>query len=168
MVDYRKDQSHLLTAWNYVPIEVAPIAVNNVLGSIKALGCPDPTVRTVDVAGKHEPLRTDQDFFIVQAPFPPLRTSKDPKPADGEQAKTTDGQWGRVWTVDELARAITLIPGVLEVGLFVGYNGLAAQKLSGGQRLQDPLLGQAGQKPVAMYFGMQDGSVKERKAPESS
>ncbi|KAL9089324.1 MAG: hypothetical protein Q9159_002625 [Coniocarpon cinnabarinum] len=164
VADFRKDQSHLLTNWSYVPVEVAPIAANNVLGSLKALGCPNPSVRMTDHNGKQEPLRTDQNFFIVMAPFPPLRLGREPEPKDDELGKTKDGPAGRLWTAEKLSTAIKMIPGVLEVGLFVGYNGPTAQKLSSGHRLQDPILGQAGQKPVAVYFGMEDGTVKERKA----
>ena len=117
-----------------------------------------------DTAGKQEPLRTDQHFVLIMAPFPPLRTSKDAKPKDGEEAQTKDGHVARVWTAEQLSTAIKMIPGVLDVGLFVGYNGPEAQSLTGGKRMQDPILGQGGQKPVAVYFGMEDGSVKERKA----
>lgn len=146
-----------------MPVEVAPIAVNNVIASLQALGCPNPTLR---MATNNEALRTDQNFMILKAPFPPLRTNEEPEPKIDEQANTKDGQKGRVWRAESLATAIKMIPGVLEVGLFVGYNGPAALKITGGQRLQDPVLGQAGQKPVAVYFGVEDGSVKERKAPE--
>lgn len=147
---------------------MAPIAYNNVLGSLRALGCPDPRLRRVKAADKEEPLRTDQNFLLLMAPFPPLATNEDPQPKETDQAKTKDGQTGRVWNAEKLSTAIKMIPGVLDVGLFVGFNGLEALKRSGGKRLQDPIVGQAGQKPVAMYFGMQDGSVKERKAPDSS
>lgn len=135
------------------------------MGSLRALGCPDPKIRTVQTGNKEEPLRTDQNFLLVMAPFPALRHNKDPQPQETDHAKTKDGQVGRVWNAEKLATAIKMIPGVLDVGLFVGFNGPEALKLTGGKRLQDPVLGQAGQKPVAMYFGMQDGSVKERKAP---
>lgn len=43
--------------------------------------------------------------------------------------------------------------GVLSVGLFVGENGAQAAKT-----------GKGGQKPVAAYFGMEDGSVAVRNA----
>lgn len=105
------------------------------------------------MAEKEDPLQTDQDFYIVMAPFPPLLTKDDPMP-EGE-GRTTGGTPGRVWEAAKLADEIKNICGVLEVGLFVGHNGPEALKAG--------LLG--GQKPVAVYFGMQDGSVKVRKAP---
>ena len=139
--------------------------MNNVTGSLRALGCPNPELRTVKTIDKEEPLRTDQNFLLLKAPFPPLATHNDPELEETDQAKTKDGLLGRAWNVEKLSTAIKMIPGVLEVGLFVGFNGPDALQKTGGKRLQDPILGQAGQKPVAMYFGMQDGTVKERKAP---
>ena len=147
-------------------MEVAPIAVNNVIGSLEALGCPNPTLRTVHTGDKEDALRTDQNFVLLMAPFPPLRTNQDPEPKQTDQAKTHDGEMGRIWQAERLSTAIKMIPGVLDVGLFVGYNGPEARKKYGGVRVQDPVLGQGGQKPVAVYFGMQDGSVKERKAKD--
>ena len=57
----------------------------------------------------------------------------------------------------ELAGKIKSIEGVLSVGLFAGLNGVQAmaQKKRAG-----------GQKPVAAYFGMEDGSVVVREARE--
>lgn len=65
------------------------------------------------------------------------------------------------WEVERLSKEIQLITGVLEVGLFCGYNGFDAQdhKSSAGGR-------GGGQKPVAVYFGMEDGSVHVRMAKE--
>ena len=50
-----------------------------------------------------------------------------------------------------------MIEGVLSVGIFGGMNGLQAQKK--GMR-------RGGEKPVAAYFGMEDGSVVVRKSEE--
>lgn len=50
-----------------------------------------------------------------------------------------------------------MIEGVLSVGLFVGMNGLKAERM--GMRA-------GGQKPVAAYFGMEDGSVVVRNSDE--
>jgi ribose 5-phosphate isomerase A len=61
---------------------------------------------------------------------------------------------GGIWDVDTLAQAIKMIAGVLEVGIFSGVTGPQAQALGG--------IG--GQKPIAAYFGMPDGSVSVRKA----
>lgn len=124
-----------------------------VLDSLRVLGSPNPVVRD-GLLAKAGPLKTDQDFFIIDAPFPDvLLTSKDAK----AHATGGDGSDGR-WEVQQLSRAIKRITGVLEVGLFCGMNGVEAQKagLKGGQR------------PVAVYFGMQDGSVKVRKAEDSA
>ena len=61
------------------------------------------------------------------------------------------------WEVESLAREIKMMEGVLSVGLFIGMNGLQAVK--GGLR-------KGGQKPVAAYFGREDGSVVVRKSDE--
>lgn len=103
------------------------------------------------MGGKEVPLKTDQDFYIVKAPFPPMRLKCDLQPPDN--AQTYEGQTGRSWEVAELANEIKNICGVLEVGLFVGHTGPEALKIG-------PL---GGQKPTAVYFGMQDGTVKVRR-----
>jgi ribose 5-phosphate isomerase A len=93
-------------------------------------------------------LKTDQDFYIIDAPFPTLLTKADI--AAGKDGSGKDG----IWEVDALSLAIKQIPGVLDVGIFSGVTGPQAQALGG--------IG--GQKPVAAYFGMPDGSVQVRKA----
>jgi ribose 5-phosphate isomerase A len=65
---------------------------------------------------------------------------------------TGDGSDG-LWNVDVLARKIRDITGVLEVGLFHGYDGIEATENSAKV---------GGQKPIAVYFGMEDGSVQLR------
>ena len=65
---------------------------------------------------------------------------------------------GGKWEVETLAREIKLIEGVLSVGLFVGLNGYQAEKVSEGR---------GGQKPIAAYFGMADGSVVIRNSEET-
>lgn len=97
---------------------------------------------------KAGPLKTDQDFFIVDAPFKTLVTAGDV--AEGKaKGDGTDG----VWQVERLAERIKAITGVLEVGLFYGMDGYEVRD-AGGKK--------GGQKPVAVYFGMEDGSVKIR------
>lgn len=59
-----------------------------------------------------------------------------------------------MWEVENLARAIKGLAGVLEVGIFFGSTGPQAQAKGG--------IG--GQKPVAAYFGMPDGTVSVRKS----
>ncbi|KAJ9662415.1 ribose-5-phosphate isomerase rki1 [Coniosporium apollinis] len=149
VADYRKDQSRLLTKWPSIPIEVCPLAVHTVLHSLRLLGSPTPTVRT-GLLAKTGPLKTDQDFFIIDAPFPsPLLTSSDISAGKGKGDGSDD-----TWEVQELARRIKGITGVLEVGLFCGLDGTQAQEIGGGR--------QGGQRPVAVYFGMEDGNVRVR------
>jgi len=150
--DYRKDVSHLLTRWPYIPVEVEPLAVRKVIHELRALGSPNPTLRTL-TAAKEGPLQTDQGNYIVKAPFPPLQSQGELE--IGARGMTADGEEGTVWGVTELAAAIKSITGVLEVGIFSGMNGPEARRMGG----------QGGQKPVAVYFGMEDGSVKVRRAP---
>jgi ribose 5-phosphate isomerase A len=110
-------------------------------------------------------LKTDQDFFIIDAPFPPLLTVSDLKapttttnnPTEEPSSTsppTTHGKHPNGWEVTTLANAIKTIEGVLEVGIFSGRTGPEA--------IESGTLG--GQRPVACYFGMADGSVTVRKA----
>jgi len=119
------------------------------LGSRTPTGA-GPVIREGHMA-KAGPVKTDQDFFIVDAPFPnPLLIANDLTPeilGDGENGH---------WEVEQLARAIKDINGVLAVGLFCGPTGPEA-KTAG-------VVG--GQRPVACYFGMADGTVSLRTAPE--
>ena len=102
---------------------------------------------------KAGPLKTDQDNFIVDAPFAPLLLPADIATANSlhtaHKGVTGKGEGG-VWEVDNLAREIKMIEGVLSVGLFCGEDGVEALKR--GSKL-------GGQKPVATYFGMADGTV---------
>lgn len=145
--DHRKLQSNLLSSWKTIPIEVAPIAVRSVQAALKALGSSNPQIREGHIS-KAGPLKTDQDFFIIDAPFPSLLHASDlalgkiPEPAKG------------LWEVETLAAEIKAIHGVLEVGIFSGPTGPEATAL--GRR--------GGQKPVACYFGMADGTVTVRTA----
>ncbi|KAL4902986.1 hypothetical protein BDW74DRAFT_157230 [Aspergillus multicolor] len=151
VADSRKLQSRLLSNWKYIPIEVAPIAAGRVLTALKQLGSINPVLRpqaTPSAGSKLGPLKTDQDFYIIDAPFPTLLTKADV--AAGKDGSGKDG----IWEVDALSLAIKQIPGVLDVGIFSGMTGPQAQALGG--------IG--GQKPVAAYFGMPDGSVQVRKA----
>ncbi|RMX90759.1 hypothetical protein D0867_15239 [Hortaea werneckii] len=145
IADYRKNQKRLLTQWPSIPIEVAPIAHASVLKELKAIGSPDPKLREQTVA-KAGPIQTDQSFYIIDAPFPKLLTTLDAK--NGMDGSGKNGQWD----ITTLAERIKQMSGVLEVGLFHGMNGYEAQAagLPGGQ------------KPVAVYFGMEDGEVLKR------
>ncbi|KAL2849551.1 ribose 5-phosphate isomerase A-domain-containing protein [Aspergillus pseudoustus] len=148
VADSRKLQSRLLSGWKYIPIEVAPISAARVLTALRQLGSIQPAIR-LQVDQKDAPLRTDQGFFIVDAPFPTLLTKADV--AAGQDGTGSGG----FWEVDALSVAIKQIPGVLDVGIFSGVTGPQAQAAGG--------IG--GQKPIAAYFGMPDGSVSVRKAP---
>ncbi|KKZ64393.1 ribose 5-phosphate isomerase A [[Emmonsia] crescens] len=151
VADSRKLQPRLLTNWPSIPIEVAPLAVRRVISELKQLGSPFPKLRSAPAKkeGEHtQPVKTDQGFFLIDAPFSKLLL-----PSDVAQGQDGSGKHG-VWEVTALADRINLIPGVLEVGLFCGLTGPQAQTAGG--------IG--GQKPVAAYFGMPDGSVSVRKA----
>ncbi|KAF2739027.1 ribose-5-phosphate isomerase [Polyplosphaeria fusca] len=156
VADYRKKQSRLLTNWPTIPIEVAPIAVPTVLHSLRVLGSPSPKLRTT-LLEKSGPLKTDQDFFIIDAPFPSLLIEADMASGKGKG----DGSDG-TWEVTKIAQAIKELTGVLEVGIFSGLNGVDAESVrakSGGRTVVT-----GGQKPVAVYFGLQDGTVELRVA----
>ncbi|WEW56863.1 ribose-5-phosphate isomerase rki1 [Emydomyces testavorans] len=146
VADYRKLQPRLLSAWPSIPIEVVPLATRRVIAALKALGSPAPQLRHSAVS-REGPVKTDQGFFIVDAPFEQLLTPCDIK--NGKTPSINDG----IWEVEELAMEIKQIPGVLEVGLFCGPTGPQAQAAGGV----------GGQKPIAAYFGMADGSVTVKK-----
>lgn len=148
IADYRKNQKRLLTKWPSIPIEVAPIAHASVLKELKALGSQNPQLREHTLA-KTGPVQTDQSFYIIDAPFKQLLSDADVKA--GKDGSGKDG----VWAVSTLALRIKEISGVLEVGLFNGMNGDEATKVGL----------QGGQKPVAVYFGLEDGEVSVSKAP---
>lgn len=155
VADHRKLQSRLLSKWPTIPIEVEPKAARQVMARLKVLGSKSPSgtgpfIREGAIT-KAGPIKTDQDFYIIDAPFPqPLLTNKDLL-----EGKTQDAHEG-VWEVEELARTIKDINGVLAVGLFCGPTGPEAKaaQVIGGQR------------PIACYFGMEDGSVQIRRARE--
>ncbi|KAF1919596.1 hypothetical protein BDU57DRAFT_492100 [Ampelomyces quisqualis] len=156
VADYRKRQDRLLTNWPTIPIEVAPLAQRKVVAALKLLGSPSPSLRTT-LLEKSGPLKTDQDFFIVDAPFEPLLTAKDVEAGKGK-GDGTDG----TWEVNAISKAIKGLTGVLEVGIFAGQNGVDAQKSQAQDKTLSAVTG--GQKPIAVYFGMADGSVKVRTA----
>jgi len=149
IADYRKNQTRLLTNWPSIPIEVAPIAHASVLRELKLIGSHGAKLREHSLA-KTGPIQTDQSFYIIDAPFKTLLS-----PLDVKNGKSGDGSDGQ-WDVDNLAARIKQINGVLEVGLFHGLNGLQAQAAGA----------QGGQRPVAVYFGLQDGEVLVKKADE--
>ena len=145
--DYRKNQARLLTKWPSIPIEVAPIAQVSVIRELKILGSREPALREHSLS-KTGPVQTDQSFYIIDAPFKTLLSKR-----DVEEGKDGSGKDG-VWEVNTLAKRIKQINGVLEVGLFHGKNGDEVQAEGG----------QGGEKPVAVYFGMEDGEVAVKRA----
>ena len=154
VADHRKLQSRLLTKWPTIPIEVEPKAARQVMARLRVMGSKSPNgsgpFLREGALVKSGPIKTDQDFFIVDAPFPsPLLTGEDL--AAGVQQDPHNG----IWEVEELARTIKDINGVLAVGIFCGPTGPEARSAS---RI-------GGQRPIACYFGMADGSVTSRHAP---
>lgn len=149
IADYRKNQPRLLTKWPTIPIEIAPIAHASVLRELKLLGSIDPMLREHTLS-KTGPVQTDQSFYIIDAPFKTLLTARDI--TDERDGNGKDG----VWEVETLSARIKAIAGVLEVGIFAGPNGIQTQKQGK----------QGGQKPVAVYFGLENGEVSVKKCAE--
>ncbi|KAG8527650.1 uncharacterized protein KY384_007803 [Bacidia gigantensis] len=111
-----------------------------------------PKLREGQMA-KAGPLKTDQDNFIIDAPFPTLLLHSDIIRAEAEgEVQRGEGEGG-VWEVVRLALSVKALEGVLSVGIFSGLNGLQAARVGDGT---------GGQKPIAAYFGMADGSVVVR------
>jgi ribose 5-phosphate isomerase A len=149
VADFRKISPRLGTSWKKgIPIEVLPMAAERVLRELKAMGSVNPRIRP-GLPGKAGPIVTDNGMLIIDAPFSPLLLSKDKESG----IKGGDGVDG-IWSVDALAQRLINIVGVAEIGLFHGKNGLE--------------IARGAQKPVAAYFGLQDGGVKLMKAGESS
>ena len=149
-LDYRKLQKRLLSSWKTIPIEIIPLAAPTVKRFLITLGSPDPKIRQGGTA-KAGPVVTDNGNWIIDAPFSPLLIPSDLK--DGDKG---DGERG-TWEVHALGRKLKQTVGIVEVGLFHGRNGfhVANSGEEGG-----------GQKPVAAYFGMENGEVQVRVAKE--
>lgn len=88
-------------------------------------------------------------MWIIDAPFDRLLLLSEL--TETERGDGTNGKW----EVHNLGRRLKRITGVLEVGLFHGRNG--AQVANAGEE-------GGGQKPVAAYFGMENGEVEVRLA----
>lgn len=150
VADYRKLSPRLLTAWKTIPIEIVPLAAPTIKRILITFGSPDPKIRQGGSA-KAGPVVTDNGNWIMDAPFPPLLLSSDLKDGD-----TGNGDKG-TWEVHALGRRLKRIVGIVEVGLFHGRNGL--QVANAGEE-------GGGQKPIAAYFGMENGEVQVRTAKE--
>jgi ribose 5-phosphate isomerase A len=148
-----------------VPIEVVPIAANYVLARVTALGSVAPAVR-MGGSAKAGPCITDNGNFIIDAPFPdgfiPVASSPSPRPLspsghervggsnvlgkeEGHPGAAVGMGLGSNDNVEELARTLKSIVGVVEHGIFWA-----------GDR-----------KPVMAYFGMEDGTVTVRGQPHA-
>jgi ribose 5-phosphate isomerase A len=140
----------LLTKWKTIPIEIVPLAAPAVKRQLISMGSPDPKIRQGGSA-KAGPVVTDNGCWIIDAPFPELLL-----PSDLNGQVKGDGTNGK-WEVNQLGEKLKSIIGILEVGIFHGLNGIQIAKA--GQE-------GGGQKPVAAYFGMEDGNVEVRTAKE--
>lgn len=150
IIDHRKLQKRLLSSWKTIPIEIVPLAAPTIKRILITLGSPDPKVRQGGSA-KAGPVVTDNGMWIIDAPFPQLCIPSDLK--DGDKG---DGEKG-TWEVHQLGRRLSRTVGILEVGLFFGRNG--SQVEAAGEE-------GGGQKPVAAYFGMENGEVEVRTAQQ--
>lgn len=124
------------------------MAAPDVLTSLKAMGSTNPAVRS-GLPSKAGECVSDNGMWIIDAPFPPLLLSKDE--ASGQDGSGKNG----VWEINRLADALIKLPGIVEIGLFYGFNGDEATKTA--QVLP-------AQKPVAAYFGLPTGEVQVQKA----
>ncbi|KAF4464033.1 ribose 5-phosphate isomerase a [Fusarium albosuccineum] len=148
VADYRKQSPRLCTTWKTIPIEVLPMAAADVLTRLRAMGSPKPAVRS-GLPSKAGECVTDNGMWLIDAPFPPLLLAKDITAQVEGRGK--DG----VWEINALAEELVRLPGIVEIGLFHGFNGDEAVKL--GKQLQ-------AQKPVAAYFGLANGEVQVQNA----
>lgn len=112
------------------------------------MGSTNPTVRA-GLPSKAGECVTDNGMWLIDAPFAPLLLPKD-LTAEVE-GRGKDG----VWEIKTLAEELLRLPGIVEHGLFYGFNGEEAVKL--GKQLQ-------AQKPIAAYFGLANGEVEVQKA----
>lgn len=138
----------MCTKWKAIPIEVLPMAAPDVLNKLKDMGSTNPAVRS-GLPSKAGECVSDNGMWIIDAPFPSLLLPKDLK--DGQDGSGKDG----VWEINKLADALIKLPGIVEIGLFYGFNGDEAVKT----RQVLPA-----QKPIAAYFGLPTGEVQIQKA----
>lgn len=144
VADYRKRSSRLCMKWKSIPIEVLPLAAPDILARLQAMGSLNPIVRA-GLPSKAGECVTDNGMWIIDAPFSPLLL-----PGDLTEVLDGTGRNHTGWEVSKLAQELLSLPGVVEIGLFYGFNGDQAVALGKESRAQ---------KPVAAYFGAADGSV---------
>ncbi|EWZ38220.1 ribose 5-phosphate isomerase A [Fusarium oxysporum f. sp. raphani 54005] len=148
VADYRKQSPRLCTTWKTIPIEVLPLSAPDVLTRLRAMGSANPVVRS-GLPSKAGECVTDNGMWLIDAPFSPLLLPKDIRSEGDGRGK--DG----AWEVNALAEELVRTPGIVEIGLFHGFNGSEAVKL--GKQLQ-------AQKPIAAYFGLANGEVQVQNA----
>ncbi|KAJ4257598.1 ribose-5-phosphate isomerase rki1 [Fusarium torreyae] len=148
VADYRKQSPRLCTTWKTIPIEVLPLSAPDVLIRLRAMGSPNPAVRS-GLPSKAGECVTDNGMWLIDAPFPPLLLAKDIDAENDGRGK--DG----AWEINALAEELVRTPGIVEIGLFHGFNGNEAVKI--GKKSQ-------AQKPVAAYFGLANGEVQVQNA----
>lgn len=112
------------------------------------MGSPKPVVRS-GLPSKAGECVTDNGMWLIDAPFSPLLLAKDVK--SQAEGRGKDG----VWEVSALAEELVRTPGIVEIGLFHGFNGHESVEL--GKQLQ-------AQKPIAAYFGLANGEVQVQNA----
>ncbi|KAI1848155.1 hypothetical protein JX266_005868 [Neoarthrinium moseri] len=147
VADYRKQVPRLLTNWVGVPIEVSPKITEGVRRGLISIGAQKPFIRS-GLPGKAGPVVTDNGNHVIDAPFPTLLLNS--------EAHLMDPSRG-IWTPDALLNRIKQISGVIEVGIFTGYDGPEARAAGANAA-------RAAQKPIVVYFGMADGSVETKYA----
>ncbi|RDA85119.1 hypothetical protein CP532_0842 [Ophiocordyceps camponoti-leonardi (nom. inval.)] len=143
VADYRKQSRRLCTQWKSIPLEVLPLAAPLVLRRLKAMGSSKAVLRS-GLPGKAGECVTDNGMWIIDAQFSPLLL-----PRDLDSEHDGKGKNG-CWEVQTLAKELLDIPGIVEIGLFYGFNG--EQGINLRREFQ-------AQKPVAAYFGMPSGEV---------
>ncbi|KAJ2973492.1 hypothetical protein NQ176_g6579 [Zarea fungicola] len=148
VADSRKQSPRLCTKWKAIPIEVLPMAAPDVLAKLQVMGSTNPIVRS-GLPSKAGECVTDNGMWIIDAPFPSLLLPKDL--VDGQDGSGKDG----VWEINKLADALIKLPGIVEIGLFYGFNGNEAVKNA-------KIL--PAQKPIAAYFGLPTGEVHVQNA----
>lgn len=124
------------------------MAAPDVLAALQNMGSTNPAVRS-GLPSKAGECVSDNGMWIIDAPFPSLLLAKDL--TGGQEGNGKDG----VWEINKLADALIKLPGIVEIGLFYGFNGEEAVRTA--QVLP-------AQKPIAAYFGLPTGEVQVQKA----
>jgi ribose 5-phosphate isomerase A len=148
VADYRKQSPRLCTTWKTIPIEVLPMSAPDVLVRLRAMGSPKPVIRS-GLPAKAGECVTDNGMWLIDAPFSPLLLPKDINSENEGRGKNG------AWEVNALAEELVRTPGIVEIGLFHGFNGSEAVTL--GKESQ-------AQKPIAAYFGLANGEVQVQNA----